>query len=299
MWKWFTRIVIGVALLVLALKALDWVARRAESLPALPQPNGYDALLAIAATISKPSGDLVELSSEQIREMSRQNQPAWEKLGPALEMESRVPLSTAPKWVDQHGEDVKNLKKLAVALALHAKALMLDGRTNEAARCHLNTIRLGQTLARGGVLVDGITSIAVESIGTASLRAMSPALSAQECRAMAKTLAVAEVNRDSPENILLNQRRWSAASFGLVSKVGGILLRNASAKRHSEFTTRYHESTKRTRRLILLLAARTFELETGQRPSRPSDLVPDFLPTVPTDPDTGSPMSALPPASNE
>jgi hypothetical protein len=62
---------------------------------------------------------------------------------------------------------------------------------------------------------------------------------------------------------LKTQQDWSAASFGLVSRAGSLFLRKAEAQRRAEFVRRNQEAVRRTRRLMLLLAARAIELETG------------------------------------
>jgi hypothetical protein len=66
-----------------------------------------------------------------------------------------------------------------------------------------------------------------------------------------------------------------------------------------EFTARYQETTRRTRRLMLVLAARTAELETGRRVGRLSDLVPGVLQAVPLDPVSSTPFTELPAAAND
>ncbi len=104
---------------------------------------------------------------------------------------------------------------------------------------------------------------------------------------------------EAPERILQTEQAWSAASFGLVSRVGGLLLRKAEVQRHEQFTERYQQTVRRTRRLILVLAARAVELETGQRVTVPSDLVPGVLKSVPLNPAKNRPMTEITVGMNE
>ena len=299
MWKWIARIIITLAVLVLALRLADRLARRGHPLPAIPQPNGYDTLLAVAGEVSTPQGDLADLGPKAIRQIAQTNREALKRLHEALRAETGVPLLIERGWVDKHAEDVKKLKRLAVVLGIQSKAELLDGSTNNSAMCLLDVILLGQALARGGLLSDGVNALAVETIGTASLRAQVPYQAADFCRSAAQELERSEARREEPERILKTEKDWSAASFGLISRVGGLLLRKAEAQRHEEFTGRYLQTVRRTRRLMLVLAARAVELETGQRVTGPSELVPGVLKSVPLDPATNTPMTEIPVAMNE
>ena len=299
MWKWISRIVISLAVLVLAVKAADRLARRGGALPAIPQPNGYDTLLAVAGKVSAPHGDLADLGPDAIRQVAQTNRANLESLHEALRTETGVPLQIEPRWVDKHAEDVKKLKRLAVVLAIQSKAELLNGNTNNSATCLLDVILLGQALARGGLLSDGINALAVETIGAASLRAQVPYLDAGFCRSAGQELERSEARREQPGRILKTEKDWSAASFGLVSQVGGLFLRKAEAQRRAGFTGRYQETIRRTRRLMLIMAARAVELETGQRVLSPSGLVPGVLKSVPLDPETNTPMTDIPVAVNE
>jgi hypothetical protein len=299
MWKWISRIVVTLAVVLVALRIADRLSRRTGSLPPLPAPNGYATLLTVAHQVSAPSGDVAELSEDAIRQLNETNRHALAELHEALRVESGVPLSTERGWVERHAADVKALKRLAVLLILQSRAAMSDRRTNDAAGSLLDVILLGQALARGGILSDGINAVALETVGTASLRGLAPRLDAALCRSLAQDLERAESRRELPERILNTERTWSAASFGLVSRVGGVVLRKAQAQRESDFTQRDGETTRRTRRLMLFLAARAIELESGQRPLKPADLVPAVLQAVPLDPEQGRPMTDLPAAAEE
>jgi DNA-directed RNA polymerase subunit K/omega len=50
------------------------------------------------------------------------------------------------------------------------------------------------------------------------------------------------------------------------------------------------EGARNRRKLLLRLAARAFELESGKPPLNVLDLVPKYLPIAPKDPDSGAPL---------
>ena len=293
MWKAISRIALALLVLVLVLRIADRLARRTDPLPIVPQPNGYDTLLAIACEVRAPRGDLADLNPQAIRQIGQTNRQVLKRLPEALNADTGVPLRTEPRWGDKHAENVKQLKKLAVLIGVQSRAELLDGNTNTSAKCLVDIILLGQALARGGLISDGIHALTIETLGTASLRAQVPILDAESCRCAAQELERFEPRREQPERTFKTQADWSAASFGLVGRVGNLFLRKSDAQRHAEFVRRNQETVRRTRRLMLILAARAIELETGQRVNSPTALVPAVLKSVPIDPETRTPMTAI------
>jgi hypothetical protein len=294
MWKWISRTLIVLAVLTMALRTADRLSRRAGPLPTVPQPNGYDTLLEVAASVSTPQGDLADLGDDAIHRLAETNRTALIRLHDALRASTAVPLRTERDWSDRHTADLKKLKRLAVVLSLQSRAEMLQGDTNRSAGRLLDVVLLGQALARGGLLVDGLNALAVETVGAASLRSQVAHLPADFCRSAAQDLEQAETRREQPERIFETEKNWLAVRFGLVSRVGGWIQRKGSARRHTEFRARYNETVKRTRGLILRLAAHAVELETGQRVTDPASLVPGVLQSVPMDPERRAPMTEIP-----
>jgi hypothetical protein len=299
MWKWVSRVVITIGVLLIALRIGDRLARRGSPLPPIPQPNGYETMLAVAREVRVPHGDLADLDPDAIHQLAESNKLGVARLHEALRSDTGVPLRAERGWVDKHAEDVKILKRLVVVLGTQSKAEILNGGTNSSAECFLDAILLGQALARGGLLLDGINAITIETVGTATLRSQVPHLDAAFCRSASQELERFEARREQPERILQTEKAWSTASFGLVSRVGGLLLRKSEARRHADFTGRYQEAIRRTRRLMLILASRAVELETGKKVANPSDLVPGVLKSVPLDPEKKTPMKEIPVAMNE
>jgi hypothetical protein len=202
MWKTISRVALTLLLLVLTFRIADRLARRSEPLPIVPQPNGYDSLLAIAREVRAPRGDLADLDPQAIRQIGQTNRQALKRLKEALNAETGVPLRVEPHWGDKHAEAVKQLKRLAVVLGIQSRAECLDGNTNTSTVCLVDVVLLGQALARGGLLSDGINALTIETIGTASLRAQVPTLDAKSCRSAAQELERSEPRREQPERTL-------------------------------------------------------------------------------------------------
>lgn len=298
MWKWTARILVSIAILILLLRVTDRMARRAGPLPEVTQPNAYEELLKVAAEVKTPPREIAELGSDEIRRLAAANGEPLERLRVALRGDMSVPLQTTTGWVDRHGQDVDALKKLAVVIGVQGRAHMLDGDTNQSAACFLDVVFLGQALPKGGIFSDGVNGLAIETVGMASLRALLPNLSAEFCRQAAQELERMEARREPPERILATEENWSARSFGLVNRIGGTVRRTADAERNAKFLSRYEEATGRTRRLMMSLAARAVELETGAQVTNPGMLVPHVLKAVPLDPTSGRPYTDMPVLAN-
>lgn len=77
-------------------------------------------------------------------------------------------------------------------------------------------------------------------------------------------------------------------------KDGELSGKGRESLQRKDFPTRYRETERNTRHLMLLRAGRSVALETGRAVIKPSDIVPRVLKAVPLDPDTGAPFTELP-----
>ncbi|KAF0172981.1 MAG: Uncharacterized protein FD161_3886 [Limisphaerales bacterium] len=297
MQKWLNRIfqiIWVVGLLLLVVRLANWGLSRSRTLPVPPQANGYEPLVLAAREVKSPSSDLAELSQEQARQLAEENKPVLAMARKSLAMDSGVTLDTKKGWQNQHNQDLKDFKRLAVAFAVEAKSHLQAGRTNEAAGCHLEVIRLAKCVSHGGILVDGITGLALEVIGGASLQSLLPQLDAAFCRESAVTLEKLLAARAQPEAIITTEQAWSRRQFGLVDVIGGWLGREGHARRFAEFSKKANDATARTQRLMLRLAARAYELDEKRPPATVAELVPKYLKTVPLDLQTGKAVQEIP-----
>ena len=292
--KWAFRLLAAVGILVLAFKVADRWVRYSATLPEVPDPNGYVTVLEIAHRIQGPEGDIADVSADKVREFASTQREALDQVRMAVRGPSSVTLEADPKWPERQLTELTQLKRLAVLVGLRSKAELLEGRTNAAARAWVDMILVGQTIARGGRKLEALSGMAVEKVATASLRSMIPMLDASTCRSLAQELERAEESRETADRILEIERNWSLAAFGLVAKVGERVGRGSEAQARKQFLTRYRETERDTRRLILALAARSVSLSTGQTVGGPSDLAPGVLKAVPMDPETGEPFTELP-----
>ena len=292
--KWGFRVFAALGIILLGLKVADRSVRHSGTLPDLPDPNGYATLIDVAHRIQGPEGDIAEVAADKVRDFAATQREYLDRVRLAVRGPSGVPLEADPKWADKQPAELTQLKRLAVLVGLRSKADLLEGRTNSAARAWVDMILLGQTITRGGRKLEALSGLAIEKVATASLRSMVPMLDASTCRGLAQDLERAEESRENAESILKTEERWSRATFGLVAKAGELFGKRGETLRRKDFLTRYRETERSTRRLILMLAARSKFLETGREVVNPSEVVPGVLKAVPTDPDTGAPFTELP-----
>ena len=298
MLKWLYRISLGVCVIILMFRLADWACRRGPALPPPPKPNGYEQIVIAARDIKPLPHDFENLSSTQIQQFARQNFPSIEKMRAAFPLDSSVTVEVKKDWQDRHEEDLSNLKRLAVALGLEAKIQLINGQTNNAARCEVDSICLAQRVNKGGILLDGITGLGMEIISSASLQSLLSQMDASACRDAASRLEEIQSKREKPETIIATQKAWSARRFGLIDYIGSILTRKSDAKRYAQFIERSHESAGRTQRVMLRLAARAYELDHHKPPANISDLIPVYLKSVPINPENGKEVPAIPPPLN-
>lgn len=292
--KWAFRALAALGILVLALKVGDRWVRHSAVLPEIPDPNGFAVLMEVAQKIQGPEGDMAEVSADKVREFATGQRGLLDQVRVAVRGPSGVTLEADPAWAEVRLGDLTRLKRLAVLVGLRSRADLLEGRTNAAARSWVDMILVGQVMARGGRKLEALSGMAVERVGATSLRAMVPMLDADTCRGLARDLEKAEEARERPDRILETERNWSLATFGLIAKGGEFLGRRSEVKARETFLTRYHDTEKATRRLILALAARSEFLRTGREATQPSELVPGILKAIPVDPNTGAPFTDLP-----
>jgi hypothetical protein len=293
--RWAIGVLFGAAVLLLLVRSMDARVRRSASLPPLPVPNGYDALLAAARRdVRRPAGDLSGVDAAELRTLHAAQRGTLEAVRAALAIESRVTGSVGRDASRQRDQDLARLKALHAIFAVDFRVQMLDGKTNDAALTQLDFIRLGHTLAKGGDRTDVATGLLFEVVGASTLNALVPQLDSATCTRAAASLARLEHARASADQVDRNDRAWRAIRFGLVGKIGDLLLRRANEARRGEVRRRWDEAALRSRRLALRLAARAFTIETGKPPTRPAELVPAYLPAVPVDPGTGAAWAELP-----
>ena len=288
------RILVGISLVIIVLRLVNWEVKRSHHLPALPAPNGYDEIVAAAGDVKSPVAGLAELSTNQIRELADGNRPALERARKAFQTESRVVVQPTQQWNDHHDDILTSLRRLAVAFGIESVVTMQDQHTNEAAQCDLDMLHLADCTGRGGIITDGIESMTIEALAMGDLQPKVARLDKEFCRKAAAEIESLLANRETPETTFAMEKNWSAKRYGLVDLVGGMVLKQADASRHAKFIAHYKDAVRREQHLMLRLASRAYVLDNQRNPENASSLVPQYLKSVPVDPETKQEIQELP-----
>ena len=261
----------------------------------LPNPNGYDKFVNAGELLQGQAGLFETMSESELASLVASNSEALALARSAFSNECRVPVQYSVSYSSSHIKYLSAFRGLAQNLAAEGRLAELQNRQDDAAKCYLDTVHFGSEVGRGGFLVDVMIGVAIESLGTISLQNISGGLDAKSCRESVAALESFETNRQSWADVMEQEDVWrSRTNPGLKNYITYLLKRKQLAENMNKAETSFQGKEEKTRRLMIQLAARAYELEKGRPPASISDLVPDYLKSVPTDPSTGAKM-ALPP----
>jgi hypothetical protein len=284
---------------ILALATLAvavWIGLRpALQFASLPNPNGYDDLRRAAEAIvgqePGPKGDWTKASKEELSAFVGPNQKALTLARVGLGRSCRVPMSSEPGTLDaqiaDHIQWSSSMRRLARLLACEARIARMEDRHDDAVRSSLDLVRLGHEAGRGGMMIDDLAGQAIVATGLGELRALRDDLSAAECRRVMRELEAIDAGKEPVDDVLSRERAlgknlgvWQVRVFATFTPVFSRLLKPAEDS--TEFA---HKRTSAGLHLLIAdLAVRAYRHEHGDTPETLSQLVPDILAAVPSDP---------------
>ena len=268
---------------------LLFTAGKSAPLPPLPNPNGYDDLVRAGEMLEPivPFMVIKDMNEAELRAALATT--AFAKLGEALALarlglhrECRVPLDYSLTSATHDG-DLSALKGVARAFTAQGSLAEMESRTIDASESYLDLIRLGQESARGGVVLDSMHGRTLEAMGLGYLGKLVPKLAAQSCRKLASELESIDERSESPETVLRQEKAWARRTYGFRGWISRLLNYRSLKQEEQKWASRMKGQQNQRRSLMLKLAARAYEQETGQRPKALTDLVPSYLKTVPRD----------------
>jgi len=260
-------------------------------LPPLPNPNGYDDFVRAGKMVAEDTGNYDEMNEAQLRAVVAKNAAALSLARNGFSNECRVPLQFSTNYLNAHLAQLAGIKRLAQAFVAEGQLAEMEDRTNDAIHSCLDTVHLADESARGGVLIDELVGIAIEAIGTSYLEKLTNHLDATTYHETAAALETLDSQRQAWSQFMQQEDKWREAFARLqkrkVPKTEVRSLQNIDQVCELKFKTQ----AKKTRQLMVDLAARAYELDKGKPPASVSDLVPDYLKAIPQDPFTGGNLS--------
>jgi len=267
---------------------LVYLSFRTAPEPPLPNPNGTEDFAQAALQMGSQGIDVKSLPLDELRRLVDSHQPALALVRSGLMKECRVIpyLLTSP--TNDHISTIGSYKRLANLFSAASRLERFKGHTNAAAILGLECVRFGHESVRGGVVIDGLVGLALQSIGLAAINESLAGTDAATARQIAATLERIAQQRELPATIFLRERRWAREGrFGSANVftlwIQPILQRGARAKSEQKFTQVFAQH----QRTLVDAASRAYELDHGKPPGAVRDLVPQYLKSVPTDPTTG------------
>lgn len=284
-----------------------WMARSPRFPgPPVPDPNGYDTLLAAAKRVHgvpPAQGAPDRATDDELRSFVAANEPALAAAAAGFEQESVVLLVRAGSLA-AHLDKLGSFRQLGRALACRAVLARREGRPADAARASLDLLRLGHAIARGGLLVDQMTGVALRRQALDGLAgALHPQLPAEDIRRIITELERLDHQWEPVRAVADRDRAFILAHEGLTMRVVYLLHRKTfdalSAPAVRSFDSAEGQVRAQAHVLLARLALQAHARDHPDAP-RPTDLrglVPAYLAAVPLAPDGSRPLTLadLPP----
>jgi hypothetical protein len=262
-------------------------------LPQLPKPNGYDDFARAGKLVVGETSEFPSMKKEEIAAAVLKNAEALRIVREGLSNDCRVPLDYAVHD-SPHFQEIGLHKRLAQIMVAEGRLAEMDNRPGEAMDAYLNTVRFGSEITRGGVLIDGLIGIAVQSSGLTMAEHLYQNVDARKCREAAAALERADSRMEKADEILATEMAWAKRTSGWRYPFYRLIDAKAHRATIKSFLGKYHAARTRLRRLMVTMADRAYNLDNGKPPKSLSELVPTYLKAVPMDPNTGTNVLAWP-----
>jgi hypothetical protein len=223
---------------------------------------------------------------EEIQPFVEQHREAYALAEVGLARKSVVPIQYTQDYISNHVGEVGTLKTLANAIAVRGRGHELKGEHAAAAKEYLAGLRLGAAISTGGLMIDAMVGTACETIAVMNLSGLYHHLDAPTCREVIRELLEADTDWEPSATFAAREDRLARGTWtgAVVSMMHG----DAMKKAQDKFSQRTLERDRQRRHLLIAVAARAFELETGAKAKSVAELVPKYLPAAPLDPGGGN-----------
>jgi hypothetical protein len=257
------KLLLGLGLFAALLSVLLILIGKTPPLPALPQPNGYDDFLkASRAVVSFDADKSAALAVEVLRDHVAANQKSLTLVRAGLGRECRVALNFSSNDLTNHIAQIGAFKALAHAFIAEGGLAEREQRPADAAQAYLDTVRFGQECCRGGVLIDALVGMAMETLGCRALEPMVDKLPAGDCREVSRQLEAILAKAEPLDSVFQQERLWARHNHGLAGQISLLMTRSSQERMRQGIRKKVAEHQRELRQLQQSLAARAAEPET-------------------------------------
>jgi hypothetical protein len=253
----------------------------------MPNPNGYDDLVKAEEMLAKARRGITQVpGSNSLAEVVEAGAEAVRVAKIGLGRECRPPPRTSPVTYAQARSAPHRFYLLIGAFEDEGDLAEMRDHVADAAQSYLAVTRIGQEMTRGGGVRDAIFGSGYEEEGLTPLQRLATTFTSGECKQVTASLESADARRETVATVAHRERIWRRRAFGWRYYLHPIA--NAQQK---DLASNISLVSDHTRKLMITLAARAFELEHGVKPKSINDLVPAYLKTIPKDAFTGKDMA--------
>lgn len=177
--------------------------------PELPNPNGWDRLVALASEVQL--GEVLALdanSPEVTAQFAAAHSNLVSQVQEALELPARVPVAHDSRGIGRHMNGLVSLPLLEKGMLAIARQREVELDPIGATQARLAVIRLGQQGIRGGSLMDYSVGVPIQISGLRELTNSLAQMNSDACH-----LALAEVrslgaSQEPLSDFVARTRRW-------------------------------------------------------------------------------------------
>jgi hypothetical protein len=251
----------------------------------LPQPNGFDDLLAAQKMLGS---NLIVDSANFDRNVATEPQ-LIRAVDESADAVAHLELGLQKNWMRQIDysnaaafEEIAPKRSLSRAMDAAGRLAAVQGNYADALRWHLNGVKHGFAIRRGGLMIDDLVGCACAGIGAAGVFEIKEHLDGKQCT---ETISAIEELLAALEPVAEFEHRdcvWVQQAMGWIGRIEQ-LLDHEDESLLSYRTARRRELAK-CRLLMAELAVTAFRKEQGRLPDDVQELVPDALPAMPLDP---------------
>jgi hypothetical protein len=254
----------------------------------LPSPNGYDELARIGKRFHG-SAIMRELAADPVNQAKVDEAvPKYEAdfaaLRKALDLPFRIPIHY--DWsTDVVNDEMSAITGLLWVLDAKADWAIRVGNADEFLACRIDSLRLAQALSHSGLLTNYIRASGIEGDENASIYRHLPAMKPTQMKTAIRELADYDQHREPFDKIRTRELIWNVEMIGWHQRVRCLfddISRQGTINFYEDTTYPLDQAVNRLLRLEIAL--RLYQSDHAQFPAALSDLVPSYLPDLPTDP---------------
>lgn len=182
--------------------------------PPVPNPNGYDRLLALAAAVPVFELDRVKTNRARLAELVQSQPQLLEDVLAANQLPSAVPVQYSRDDLKGRMNAAGDLLRLEKAILARAILAELEQRPAEGVTARLAGIELGQKGTRGGLMIDFMLGSAIQMYGLAGLSNQVRNLDSETCQRALNSLRALREAQEPLSQFEQRERRWMLWSSG-------------------------------------------------------------------------------------